>query len=446
MIKFSGMIKLRTKLTLFNLLSKLAFAAVLIAVMPYIIERINISQTDKELIRKREQVIMMINDIGIEPFIDSESEGTFGSYNILKDEFISLERIDLEKDLNFIEVTQRLIEGETISFRVLSYSFKIEGQTYVLEIGKSLESIMHTRKNIIRLTWELLTLIIFITLFADLYYTYRILHPLDLIIRKLKGTSSPDVFDKVPVKTTTFDFNQLDQTLIDLMNRIDELFRKERDVTVNISHDLLTPVSVLRSKLENILLQDNLDNETSAKIEESLRTLHRLKTLVNSHLMIARIENRQYLKNESFVVGVLLMEIINELSPIAAEAGISLIYNSLGDLQLTQANRSLIFSMFYNVVNNAVRNTRAGGEVTVTSSINQNRFNVTVTDTGIGIGEEQLRNLFSRFNSKSNMDEDHVGIGLAITKSIADFHNINISVESKINLGSTFSFQFPETS
>jgi signal transduction histidine kinase len=140
------------------------------------------------------------------------------------------------------------------------------------------------------------------------------------------------------------------------------------------------------------------------------------------------------------------MEIINELSPIAAEAGISLIYNSLGDLQLTQANRSLIFSMFYNVVNNAVRNTRAGGEVTVTSSINQNRFNVTVTDTGIGIGEEQLRNLFSRFNSKSNMDEDHVGIGLAITKSIADFHNINISVESKINLGSTFSFQFPETS
>ena len=381
------MIKLRTKLTLFNLLSKLAFAAVFIAVMPYIIERINISQTDRELIRKREQVIMMINDIGIEPFIDSESEGTFGSYNILKDEFISLERIDLEKDLNFIEVTQRLIEGETISFRVLSYSFKIEGQTYVLEIGKSLESIMHTRKNIIRLTWGLLTLIIFITLFADLYYTYRILHPLDLIIRKLKGTSSPDVFDKVPVKTTTFDFNQLDQTLIDLMNRIDDLFRKERDVTVNISHDLLTPVSVLRSKLENILLQDNLDNETSAKIEESLRTLHRLKTLVNSHLLIARIENRQYLKNESFAVGDLLMEIINELSPIAAEAGISLIYNSLGDLHLTQANRSLIFSMFYNVVNNAVRNTRADGEVTVTSSINQKRFNVTVTDTGIGIGE-----------------------------------------------------------
>jgi signal transduction histidine kinase len=440
------MIKLRAKLALFNLLSKLAFAAVLIAIMPYIIERINISQTDRELIRKREQVIAMINNSGIEAFITSESESKFSSYNILKDEFISLERIGLNEDLDFIQVTQRLIEGETISFRVLSYSFDFNGQTYLLEIGKSLASMVHTRKNIVRLIWRLLTLIILITLFADLYYTYRILHPLDLIIKKLKNTSAPDVFDKVLVKTTTFDFSQLDQTLIDLMNRIELLFRKERDITVNISHDLLTPVSVLRSRLENILLLENLDNETSAKIEESLRTLHRLKTLINSHLLIARIENRQYLKEESFAVGDLLTEIVNELSPIGAEAGLSLIFNSYGDMQMKQANRSLIFSMFYNVVNNAVRNTRHGGKVTITSSFSKKRFNVSITDTGIGMDDEQIRNLFSRFKSKSNMDEDHVGIGLAITKSIADFHNIVITVDSKINLGSDFSFIFPETS
>jgi signal transduction histidine kinase len=440
------MIKLRTKLTLFNLLSKLAFAAVLLALMPYIIERINISQTDRELIRKREQVIAMINGSGIEAFITSESESAFSSYNILKDEFISLERITLDEDFNFIQVTQRLIEGETISFRVLSYSFDFKGQTYLLEIGKSLESMMHARKNIVRLTWWLFALIIIITLFAEIYYSYRVLHPLDLIIKKLKGTAAPDVFNKVPVKTTTFDFRQLDQTLIDLMNRIDVLFKKERDATVNISHDLLTPVSVLRSRLENILLQENLDNETSAKIEESLRTLHRLKTLVNSHLLIARIENRQYLKDESFTVGDLLTEIVNELSPIATEAGISLTYVSSGDLQMTKANRSLIFSMFYNVVNNGVRNTARGGKVTVTSSINQKRFNVAVADTGTGMGEEQIRNLFSRFKLKSNMEEDHVGIGLAITKSIADFHNIIITVDSKVNIGSTFSFIFPESS
>ena len=57
------------------------------------------------------------------------------------------------------------------------------------------------------------------------------------------------------------------------MNKIDDLFQKEKDITVNISHELMTPVSVLRSRLENILLQDNLDHDTSDRIEESLRTL-----------------------------------------------------------------------------------------------------------------------------------------------------------------------------
>lgn len=439
------MVKLRTKLTLFNFLSKFAFAVILIIATPYALKKVNISQTDRELVRKRQRVLEMISGNGIEPFI-TESESKFSSYNILKDEFISIEKVEQGKTINYIEATERQIEDETISFRVLSYSFSYKGQNYLLEIGKSLESMMHARMNIMRLTWGLLVLIILMFLFLDLYYTYRILRPLDLIIRKLKGTAGPDVFDKVPVNTSTFDFRQLDQTLIELMNRIDDLFRKERDITVNISHDLLTPVSVLRSKLENLLLQEKLDNETSVKIEESLRTLHRLKILVNSHLLIARIENRQYLRNDSFPVGDVLSEIVSELSPIADEAGIDLSFIRTDDLNISQANRSLIFSMFYNVVNNAVRNTRAGGSVTVTSNFKLKRFTVTVADTGIGISEEQLRNLFSRFNSRSKMDEDHVGIGLAITKTIADFHNITINVVSKVGVGSTFTFIFPETS
>jgi signal transduction histidine kinase len=102
--------------------------------------------------------------------------------------------------------------------------------------------------------------------------------------------------------------------------------------------------------------------------------------------------------------------------------------------------------MFYNVINNAVRNTLAGGKVTLISSYDRKKFTMTVSDTGTGIGEEQLKTLFSRFNTRSNVDEDHVGIGLAITKTIADFHNIIISVDSKINTGTNFSFIFPENS
>jgi signal transduction histidine kinase len=416
--------------------------------MPYIIERINILQTDNELIQKREQVLDLIADIGIEPFITPDSSKAFGSYNILKDEFISLEKLDLEEDWNFIEVTQRIIEDETINYRVLNYSFQADGQTYLLEVGKSLESITDEQKNITKVIWIFIIFIILITFLSNLYYTHKLLQPLDLIINKLKHASTPELFDKISLKTSTYEFHHLDQTLIELMNRIDELFKKEKDITVNISHELMTPISVIRSKLENILLQENLDIHTSDKIEESLTTLHRLKTLVNAILSIARIESRQYLKEDSFSISRLLDEVISELAPIAEDAEIKLETLTDTDLHIRLANRVLIFSMFYNVVNNAVKNTPTQGSVLIKTTFINNRFEVIISDTGKGMTDEQVKALFSRFKTKLPGAEASTGngIGLAITKSIAEFHKITISVDSKINEGTTFSFLFPENS
>ena len=170
-----SMMKLQTKLALFNLLSKLVFSALFIGFLPLIIERINTLQTDNELIDKREEVISLISEIGIEPFITSETETGFGSYNILKEEFISLERIDLEEDWNFIEVATRIMDEETIDYRVLNYSLKIDGQTYLLEIGKSLSSIRYAAKNIRKVILLFLAFFIAVTLLSDLLYTARIL-------------------------------------------------------------------------------------------------------------------------------------------------------------------------------------------------------------------------------------------------------------------------------
>ncbi|MCX6320461.1 MAG: HAMP domain-containing sensor histidine kinase [Bacteroidia bacterium] len=440
------MMKLRVKLALFNLLSKLVFTLLFLLLMPYLIERINLIQVDNDLIQKREQVITLISKVGIEPFITSDTMNVFGSYNILKEEFISLERIDLKEDANYIEVSQRLIEGEDIAYRVLNYSFKVDGDTFLLEVGKSLSSILHTEKNIKKVMLVFLVFIILITFLTDLQYTRLLLRPLDIITNKLKGISNPSIFDKTPVRTTTSDFHHLDHALKDLMAHIDELFQKEKEITVNISHELLTPVSVIRSKLENLLIQKDIDPEISTKIEESLKTLHRLQSLVNSLLLIARIESLQYLREESFSVKEVLLEIISEINPIAEDAGILLKEELAQDFQFKEANRSLIFSMFYNVVNNAVKNTLSGGEVLIKSFYRNNNFVVTISDTGSGMTEAQKDTLFSRFKTKLETNGNNTGIGLAISKSIADFHRIEISVDSIIQKGTSFSFVFQENS
>ena len=440
------MIKLRIKLALFNLLSKLFFTGLFLIFMPWLIERINLIRVDYELIQKREKVINLISRLGIGPFITSDSANVFGSFNILKEEFISLERINPDQDVNFIEVTRRIIDGEEIAYRVLNYSFKVDGATYLLDVGKSLESILNAQKSITKVMVVFLVFIILITFITDLQYTRRLLRPLDRITNKLKDISNPSTFDKTPVSTTTSDFISLDNSLSELMTRINDLFQKEKEITVNISHELLTPVSVLRGKLENLLLQKDLHPGISVKIEESLKTLHRLQSMINSLLLIARIESRQYLRDESFPVSGVLKEIYSEINPIAEDAGILLRVEIEQDFQFAAANRSLIFSMFYNIVNNAVKNTSAGGEVIIKSLHPKNKFTVTVSDTGKGMTEAQISSLFSRFRSSAGPESKGTGIGLAISKSIADFHGIDISVTSIVQEGTIFSFSFPENS
>jgi signal transduction histidine kinase len=441
------MVKLKVKLSLYNLFSKLAFTVLFVIFMPFIFERINLRQVDNDLIKKREDVIQMISEIGIEPFVESDSTGAFGSFDILKEEFISLEKVNLDEDLNYIEVSIRKIDNEEITYRIINYTFKVDGQQYLLEVGKSLSSIHRTQANLYTILIILWIIIIATTFLTDLQYNNHLLRPLDRITGKLTKISTPSMFDKTLVNTKTTDFAKLDESLVGLMEHIEILFRKEKDITANISHELLTPISIMRSKLENLLLSEVIDQKAGSKIEESLKTLYRLQTLVNSLLFIARIESQQYLRNETFSVRSVIEEVACEIKPIAEDKKVNLKLDAGHDLEMQEANRSLIFSMFYNVVNNAVKNTHGGGTVTVRSSFDNNsKFIVDVTDTGKGMTEDQIKILFSRFKTTIERREDGHGIGLAIAKTIADFHGIGLKATSERAKGSTFFFTFSKSS
>lgn len=435
--------RLQFRLALFNLISKLAFAGLFLLLMPVIVERINLRQIDNDLVSKREQVISIISDIGIEPFITSDTSDAFGSYDILKEEYVSLEKEAYPADLNQVDVETRMMEDEEIEYRVLKYSFLVDGQPYLLEVGRSLDSIVSAERNTRKIIILFLVFITAITFLTDILYNNILLRPLEVIKGKLKKIPDPALYDRTPVSTTTSDFMQLDKALTELMDNINSLFRKEKEITVNISHELLTPVSVLRSRLENLLLREDAGEEVQNKIEESLKTLHRLQTLVNSLLMIARIESHQYLREDNFLVNEVLKEILQEIKPLAEDSGIIVKQEMTEKIQFAGANRSLIFSMFYNVIINAVRNTPALGEVSISCVKNRGRFCVMISDTGKGMTEEQKSKLFSRFKMRDHNSADSTGIGLAISKSIADFHKIEVTVSSEPLKGTIFSFIFP---
>lgn len=434
--------RLQLKLALANLLFKIGFMGLFLAMTPWLSERVNLYQTDNELIEKREEVIGLISDLGVEPFLAGESEDFFASYNILKEEFISLEQVDLEEGWNFIEVSPRRIDDEVIDYRVLNYSFLVDGQMYLLEIGKSLSSISVTEQNIQRVTIAFLIIFLIVSVLFELIYTGALLKPFEQIISKIRATAEPGSYDPTPVPSSTRDFQILDSTLSQLMEKINNSLQKEREITQNISHELLTPISLLRNKLENLLSGENIDEEMIIKVNASLTTLHRLKTLVNSLLLISRIESNQYLRSDYVWVHQLINEVVEELQPMADDGGVVIIQDYSRELYFEKANRPLLFSLFYNVINNALKHTPRGGDIWIKGYRKKRRCQVEIVDSGEGIPPDLLPDIFMRFKKRSGSDDSGSGIGLAIAKSVADFHQIQVEVASEPGKGTRFGFRW----
>ncbi|AKD05077.1 HAMP domain-containing sensor histidine kinase [Pontibacter korlensis] len=434
--------RLQTKLTLFSAVSKVLILLLLIFLLPFLISRVALHNTDKRLLTKKEQVFDIIQRQGIDSFVGTGSDEMYGSYNLLKEEFISIEPIDTSQIDNRIENSYRDVEGEILEYRVLSLAFEVEGGTYLLEIGRSLATIRETSDTMQRYASYFLVAVVLITVFIDLAFVRILLRPLRLILRRLQRIGHPDSFRPNPLPTTTSDFVYLNNTINNMMMQIQEAFLKEKEFIGNVSHELLTPVSILQTRLENLLNDPALPEEMLEKLVESQRTLHRLKSIVHALLLISRIENEQYLRNEEVSVKSLVSDVAEEIEERLEIKRLTL-DKSLTDDITWKGTYSLLFTMLFNVVNNAIKYNRPGGAITIEGRNTSNGFKLDVKDTGVGIPEEQLPNIFNRFKRLHAPDGESHGLGLPIVETVARFHKIQLSVSSEVGKGTCFSFLFP---
>jgi len=435
-------LKLKHKLALFNALSKALIVTLLLFIVPWIVNTITIRDTDDILINKLDQVIELIDSLGINTYIDMDAElKAFGSYNILKEEFISIEQINNNESVDVIEYSQRIIEEELVDYRVLSYSIKENGNNYLIEIGKSIYTIYRFEQNLKRLAFLFLILIITLTFLFDLSFIRYLLYPFNKIVEKLKSTNHPNSFNYKPIRTNTTDFIYLDESIHSLMHKIEAAFNDEREYISNVSHELLTPVSIIQSKLDNILNEGDLSEKDMIKIFESKKTLRRLTNLVRTLLMMSRIENEEYILTNEVNINDVLKNVIDEIEDKIIAKKLELKMNLSANNFVLKGNDNLLFTLFYNFINNAIRYTDKGYIRIETYKENQ-KFSVKIIDSGIGINKEKIPLIFSRFKN-SNETKDSYGLGLALSKKICDYHKIRVDIESEENNGSVFTLKFP---
>jgi signal transduction histidine kinase len=218
-----------------------------------------------------------------------------------------------------------------------------------------------------------------------------------------------------------------------------------------VSHDIMNPFNALLGFSK--ILNDAVKEGDKKEIEECSEIVHqsanRISNLLQNLLVWSRMQNgKMQFQPKKSGVGQLVSEAMAVIAPIAKNKGIKLSTEVKGELQAT-LDKNMISSVVQNLVTNAIKFTPKGGEVNVSVFQENGTLNFLVSDTGVGMTEEQLQKLFKldkASSSRGTDEETGTGLGLIISKEFVEKHNGQIAVESELGKGSKFSFALPMNS
>jgi len=313
--------------------------------------------------------------------------------------------------------------------------------------GGLLGAIQATATFVGSLWWKLLlagAVAAFIALFLARLLARGMTQPLRDMAQAARRMARGDYRQRVPVRSRD-EVGQLGEAFNRMAGEMEGLERLRRDLVANVSHELKTPISALRARLENLL--DGVEEPDPILIGVMLQQTERLSRLVDQLLDLSRLESGDVpLEMEPVALDSLVERVVNEVEVARADRGIHVRNLVADDLPPVEADRERIHQVLFNLIDNAFRFTPPGGEVIVRAVRENGSCEVSVEDTGPGIPPEHLPLVFERFyrvDPSRSREDGGTGIGLAIAKSVVEAHGGRIWAESRVGAGSRFRFALP---
>lgn len=244
-------------------------------------------------------------------------------------------------------------------------------------------------------------------------------------------------------------FDRMAERLQALIGALRERDTLRRELVNHVSHDLRTPLAALHGYLETLQLKaDRLSStEQQVYLDAALRHSRRLGRLVGDLFELAKFDAHAIQpRHERFPAAELLQDIAQKYQIAAREHRIQLDLRLPPTALLVEADIGMIERLLDNLILNALHHTPSGGCITLELSERENSARFAIADTGHGIAPEDLPFVFDRFHRGSSRAEDdgnHLGLGLAIARRIAELHGGELRVSSELNQGTRFTFDLP---
>jgi len=238
------------------------------------------------------------------------------------------------------------------------------------------------------------------------------------MLQELKLFNLADNVDLNRVESTTDEFEELNSAIINMASRVKHDYRDLKLFTENASHELLTPIAVINSKLDTLIQTENFSERQSKLLNDLYNAVNRLNRLNQSLLLLVKIENKVDHGTEQLNLRFLIEEMLMQFEEIFHEKSI-IVTSTLSEKQI-YGSRYLVEILLSNLLTNAIRHNRVGGEIDI--RLTEANLIVSNTATGDKLHEEDI---FKRFQKSSSSEGS--GLGLTISKQICE--NLNFSLD-----------------
>ncbi len=275
-------------------------------------------------------------------------------------------------------------------------------------------------------------------------YLKRSFHPVQVMASTIRDIEEHNLDKRLEVHSND-ELGYLASTFNRMLTRLENAFQREKQFTGDASHELRAPLAVIQGEATLALSKDRDADEYRKALENIYQQTEDMSSMLRKLLFLARYEDTRQLDFEEINLKVLFDELKADLEILCEDKSIQCELHAI-DNMIVWGHRLSLREMFFNIIENAIRYTPDGGEISATMERKDRYACIAIRDNGIGIPEEHLRHIFEQFyrvDKSPSRTEGGAGLGLAISRRIAEIHNGTITVESEVDKGSIFYIYLP---